>query len=179
MAGRASSIGVPKVRTMTMRCTGHCCRRFPLPQSLAVLRLRAAAQPDSMQDLPFIADMLIPLGEGTYGDGTPNYLYTCRHHNAETGDCKVYEMRPRMCSEYPYGKACTQADCTMENRGLPADLVQLRSCREDSIGEPPEAPRYVVADYSSTAPRLFPPIPMRQRDLVAEFQSEMASKRPK
>lgn len=122
---------------MTARCTGHCCRRFPLPQSLAVLRLRAAGQPDSIQDMPFIADMLIPLGEGTYGDGTPRLT-------------AVYRLT--WCS-------CGHAE-------------QLRSCRETV----PDEPSYVVADWSNTAPRAFPPIPTRQRDLVAELESEMANK---
>lgn len=42
------------------------------------------------------------------------YFYTCRHFD-EAGDCSIYESRPNMCREYPYGRAqgCQYAGCTM------------------------------------------------------------------
>jgi Fe-S-cluster containining protein len=72
-----------------------------------------------------LADMLIPLGTSTYGDGEKSFLYTCRHHDTETGDCRIYETRPMMCSEYPYGNECAIEGCTAENKGVDP-LTQIR-----------------------------------------------------
>jgi Fe-S-cluster containining protein len=38
------------------------------------------------------------------------HWYTCRNLTAD-GNCAIYATRPRMCSEYPYGKPCLYADC--------------------------------------------------------------------
>jgi len=109
------------------RCTGHCCQRFPLPLRLADLTVNAQAAlrgedvdangRKRISDIVFIHDMVVPLGEPkTYPNGDEGEYYTCRHLNKETGDCTVYEKRPRMCSEYPYGGACDYVGrgCTME-----------------------------------------------------------------
>lgn len=97
------------------RCTGHCCKSFPLPVTMAVLRadVEAVAAGDitarHFQDGAQVLDMLIPLGEPT-GDVQKD-RYTCRHHGAD-GNCGIYETRPRMCSEYPYGQPCRIEGCT-------------------------------------------------------------------
>lgn len=108
------------------RCTGHCCRKFPLPYSLEELnegKSRETGRPLE-PDWPFIADMVILLGEGKYGDGRKSYLYTCRHLDTVTGDCTVYEQRPRMCRDYPYGNECPIDGCTAPDRGV--TLAQLK-----------------------------------------------------
>lgn len=121
------------------RCTGHCCRRFPLPVSLDELRERQAqpeAPPDVVYVKPRVRDgdyllaMLVELGQGYYLNGEPCWYYTCRHHDVHTGDCLAYDSRPWMCSAYPYGLMCTIDGCTAENRGL----VQIRK-PDDSIGD--------------------------------------------
>lgn len=53
-------------------------------------------------------------------------MYTCRHHGAATGDCRIYAERPRMCRDYPYGRAGQQPECTAEHRGVAAALLPLR-----------------------------------------------------
>lgn len=107
------------------RCTGHCCERFTLPfTSIEEMREQHAQRIESggvgFQDGDFILDMLIKLPEqDTDVDGAPlkpddatrHRFYTCRHHDKATGNCTVYEQRPRMCSGYPYKKECRYQGC--------------------------------------------------------------------
>lgn len=48
--------------------------------------------------------MLIPLGPADLGDGLLQDTFTCWHHDAATGDCRIYADRPRMCRDFPYGQ---------------------------------------------------------------------------
>ena len=122
------------------RCVGHCCKRFPLPFSPDEIQRRAleflrwadtaarlgTARPDRADmDLVQIASMVIPLGSEPeadvarrhgYADGKTSsgvegrvYFYTCRNL-LPNGDCAIYALRPRMCSEYPYGRPCEHRD---------------------------------------------------------------------
>lgn len=93
----------------TSRCTGGCCRSFPLP--LGVTKERLQADPRSFEDGEMVADMLVPLGREEV-DGHP--LYTCKHLDYVTGDCTVYDRRPAMCREFPYGLRCPIVGCTMK-----------------------------------------------------------------
>ena len=47
-------------------------------------------------------------------DSAGGVIFTCRHHDTKTGDCRAYEARPKyMCGAYPYGKPCEHGDrCT-------------------------------------------------------------------
>ncbi len=106
------------------RCTGHCCKNFPLPASLEEIRRRRNKEvcpPGELwiEDGDKLASMLVPLHEGTYPDGSPAWFFTCKHHDPVSGDCMDYENRPRMCSDYPYGQPCKFYGCTMANRGVP------------------------------------------------------------
>lgn len=106
--------GLPFVETA--RCSGHCCKRFYLPLSPEELKQSALEQRHI--DIETIADMVIFLEkskmrvDGTEGPEEGHY-YTCRHFDEATGNCGIYERRPRMCSEYPYGSACKYTECTM------------------------------------------------------------------
>lgn len=95
------------------RCTGHCCKDFPLPVSKEQL----LAEPARWRDGAQIGEMIIFLRESTYTSGTKQYRYTCKHLTAQ-GDCAIYNNRPWMCSAYPYGEACTNKDCTADNNEL-------------------------------------------------------------
>ena len=72
-----------------------------------------------------IADMVIYLGyepmttthrgktlveQEKYSRSMKHY-YRCKNLLAN-GDCGVYETRPKMCSEYPYGGTCDYKECT-------------------------------------------------------------------
>lgn len=113
------------------RCTGHCCRRFPLSHTLEQLRAYAAdTSKANASEAAKILDMLISLDVREDG----REMYTCRHHDTETGDCRIYEDRPRMCRDYPYGKSCEHGECT--GPWSPRELVQLRIEREQQPGWP-------------------------------------------
>lgn len=67
-----------------------------IPLTLAEARARYAAD---FGDEPFATAM------GGVVDENSN-LWTCRHWDTETRLCTVYESRPGMCRDYPYGAAC-------------------------------------------------------------------------
>jgi Fe-S-cluster containining protein len=77
--------------------------------------------PERSYDGEKIADMLIPLTpkeareryERFSGKTTTAYRwknrghhFTCRHWDEETRLCRIYEDRPQMCRDYPYGQEC-------------------------------------------------------------------------
>lgn len=89
------------------RCGGQCCRRFPInftPSELRghyanALELRRRGEENQWaRDMIMMARMLIPLGPDPFL-GQP--MYTCKHHDVESGLCGVYESRPKMCRDYP------------------------------------------------------------------------------
>ena len=98
------------------RCNGFCCREFFLPLQYEQIQQRAneTPTPENRQ----IADMLIPITRARYtgiSDNilheTPGPTYTCKHH-LPNGDCGIYENRPKMCRNYPYGQPCPYIGCT-------------------------------------------------------------------
>lgn len=99
------------------RCTGHCCKRFFLPVSPERMEEEkesiAAGNASVWQDGETIVDMVIFLEKDSYRENS--YWYTCRHFDTVSGNCKNYENRPRMCSQYPYGGGCRYEGCTMRN----------------------------------------------------------------
>jgi Fe-S-cluster containining protein len=115
------------------RCTGHCCRRlfvhaiaerfdFSLAKFREVIAADLAADPARVpRDYVFVADMLIPTGERVGPGERSLEWYACRHFDEKTGDCTVYDQRPKMCSEYPYrGGTCGAAGCTRKVVEAPA-----------------------------------------------------------
>lgn len=111
------------------RCSGHCCKRFPLPfgpvelwtEYLEVRASDKVVRHDPVEIVK-VAEMVVYLG-ATYAppgaifhNGTTiKHYYTCRYHDAATGDCKNYENRPNMCSDYPYGQPCEHGNaCTWD-----------------------------------------------------------------
>ncbi len=101
---------------MEKRCSGHCCKDFPLPVSIDDLK-----DPNrTIEDSEKIADMLILLRESEYADGRKQYRYTCKHLTSG-GDCTIHNEKPKMCRDYPYGKPCEHKDCTADQD----ELIQL------------------------------------------------------
>lgn len=102
------------------RCTGGCCAVFWLPRDV----------PDTVADAEFIRDMRIeltpeqaserwskfvgdepPVGMKPNASDAPvaggRSAYTCRHWDENTRLCTVYDQRPMLCRDYPYGQACS------------------------------------------------------------------------
>lgn len=100
---------------MSDSCAGACCSVFPMHKDFPMFTRKTPATGDQA----YILDMLIPLTRRQavarsrrlgYPDPPkygPKYgLFTCKHWNEETRLCGDYENRPKMCADYPYGRAC-------------------------------------------------------------------------
>jgi Fe-S-cluster containining protein len=72
---------------------------------------------DAVRDGEVIADMVIPLSvaqanerlerfgsDREYLPRWEGHVYTCRHFDDRTRLCTIYEERPEMCRDYPYGR---------------------------------------------------------------------------
>lgn len=124
------------------RCTGHCCKCFPLgiepderptgfsPDELEEIfnahaedREPTANGGRYLNDIEIVYPMIRYLGESTVRiDGEkvdpPIHVYECAHLQ-ENGDCGIYESRPEVCRDYPYGRPCGQPDCTWDEAREP------------------------------------------------------------
>jgi Fe-S-cluster containining protein len=93
-----------------MGCSGNCCQRFYLdykPKEIDLWENKKDAP--EHRDAMFIKDMLIYIEDYKDDTGNPNYKgawYTCKHWDKSTKLCTVYEQRPSMCRDFPYGKKC-------------------------------------------------------------------------
>jgi Fe-S-cluster containining protein len=99
-------------------CPGLCCAAFYWPHTLTETRKRAAA--NRLTDGAQIADMLIPLTPKQAKErhvafgGTHDWMkwkdrghhFTCKNWDEDTRLCRIYEDRPTMCRDFPYGNDC-------------------------------------------------------------------------
>lgn len=124
---------LPPVEIELERCTGHCCRAFPLgwDGGLAAhhglqryLRHKNPNANGREGEGLEIAAMILPLvgRRNAYGQ----QLHTCRHleetpaeGQAPIASCAIYETRPNLCSKFPYGQPCTTPGCTRRVELLP------------------------------------------------------------
>lgn len=109
------------------RCTGHCCRLFPVSSTITEIEKVTHAEGGSIEAekllvmLRFegLTDVGLVNGEPL---GRTMPVYSCIHLKPD-GDCGNYEDRPKMCRDYPYEGGCRDPDCTWD--GARAD-GQLR-----------------------------------------------------
>lgn len=141
---------------MGARCTGRCCRDFDLPMSPGAARIMALAAekgrgldtPNGYRSPVRMADhyaggraypgACVRLGSraeavligsmvrfiGRNGRGV--HHYACTHLDGE-GNCSIYEQRPEMCRDYPYGETCRFRECAWDEvaaRLAPAATVR-------------------------------------------------------
>jgi len=100
-------------------CTGTCCAAFRIPHTPA--SLKRAVRQGRVLDGDQLLDMLIPLtpkearernrqfggdGDNPFPWSDRGHHFTCRHWDEDTRLCTIYEERPMMCREFPYGKDC-------------------------------------------------------------------------
>jgi len=64
---------------------------------------------EQIADLAIYVGYLHPVTGEEAGEGRG--WYSCRHLQSN-GDCGIYDSRPRMCRDYPYGQACKDVACT-------------------------------------------------------------------
>jgi Fe-S-cluster containining protein len=107
-------MNLPVIKTENVgRCTGHCCKKFPLPFPNLKSMFTPEYDSHKYQNGEQIRNMVIFLEPHPT---KPEYgYYTCKNLTTN-GDCAIYDQRPRMCSEYPYGDKCVIPGCTMVNQ---------------------------------------------------------------
>lgn len=93
-------------------------------------------------DARLVGDMVVQVGRTFYPDGYVRTLYTCRHL-LTSGDCGIYETRPVMCRDFPYGRACPHGEaCAWD--GAREGLIDRAGRRHLPVaGQQPLEPRLV------------------------------------
>ncbi len=137
------------------RCTGACCMAFPLPEDPGGLwkrydhwlRHRHGLQQQGDDDVPLLIDIHIiaPMVEYLGYQTTPMYevaesaralttagktqphWYRCKLFDQDTRLCTIYERRPRMCRDYPYGKPCEYAACEWDGAAQGHEAEEMTS----------------------------------------------------
>lgn len=122
-------------------CPGLCCAAFYWPRTLTEMR----KWPELSFDGEQIRDMLIPLTPKEANDRYAHFSsgrkskfkwknrghhFTCKNWDEDTRLCRIYEDRPTMCRDYPYGQEC-QHGCGMVC-GIPTS--ERAKIREEQIG---------------------------------------------
>lgn len=145
------------------RCTGHCCRSFHLPFSPKELheayeRWRASLdghpiyknqEPKDKRiysDIWLLAPMAEHLGKSKkcpprvnprdselLGEESEGHWYRCKHFDTKEKKCTIYEIRPRMCRDYPYGKPCNYAGCTWKKVKAKKETRAERAARKKKL----------------------------------------------
>jgi Fe-S-cluster containining protein len=121
------------------RCTGDCCKRFFLPCSPDELKASYdnALKETRVDGVPWYRDIetIYPMVElvaieNRNDSAGIKHFYRCKNLT-KNGDCGIYDKRPWMCSEYPYGGGCAFEGCTwgkVSGKGL---LFKIgRSCKK-------------------------------------------------
>jgi Fe-S-cluster containining protein len=116
-------------------CDASCCRRFFLPAPPERLgELGCAIRKGEIEDRDDtlkISEMIIPIEESSDLEN-PGFWYTCKNLDQESGLCKIYDDRPEMCREYPYGYECVHCHsaCGTAGNYLPAGGISASSIEE-------------------------------------------------
>lgn len=121
---------VAMVATADRRCTGQCCQAFVVGDCLTHAELKAMhdeylAGHDSGNQIELVYPMVISLGVRTVHPLTgkpisrPTEFFSCTHLS-KSGDCEIYDDRPRMCRRYPLETVpsgqCEFPGCTLQCR---------------------------------------------------------------
>lgn len=115
------------------------------------------------EDGEVLLPMLVSIVEAFPGDPHPTdtgamitmdhtWYYTCVHFDDRTGNCGIYDRRPRMCRDYPYGTTCQYNGCTMDPR-CTVESVDGERCTKRA-GHPPAFHSWdhaVLSDYAALA----------------------------
>lgn len=116
------------------RCTGACCRSFPLSFDPlltgveVIAALRGAQQRDehgepklgldgeplmwNLTEGAAIADMVLPLYGPYPKDAKAQARFTCRHFDGS--NCTNYENRPDLCRDHGVISNCHEPNCTFD-----------------------------------------------------------------
>ncbi len=147
------------MRNEIERCSGGCCKSFSLPQSPIELKfqLRVAklARQRDLELMPLgpdyrvdeiekINDMVIFIRADSNKQMARDkdrprarvYRYTCKHFDTKTNNCMNYENRPRMCSDFPYGKENADGSCDYPGCTRRCDQVPEVNVEQTQVQHP-------------------------------------------
>jgi Fe-S-cluster containining protein len=137
---------------MEKRCKGQCCRVFTLPLPPEELKERYEhflnngkdrlhksdqrsyyqknEQYTSTEEIYLIYPMVKYLGKfkkTPQGYRTNEYIhhYTCKHLDKKTGNCTIYEIRPKMCRRYPDAGICYYKGCSCDRAATPKERLEF------------------------------------------------------
>ena len=137
----------------------HLRMYMSLPTALAeaIEQVKQSPKPETMwpDEIQFIYPMLKYLGKSKPAKdevvhlnptmlATKHHFYTCKHLDDESGNCTMYEHRPRMCRDYPYmagstmrDAGCNYSKCTWkgERRRKPILPDQYQALLDSGISE--------------------------------------------
>lgn len=132
---------------MGSRCTGACCREFFLPplDQLAAEALWFAVLGDIADAAERIAIVAMvvpvrlcrpgnPMPSGRINEEGEEMVYTCRHFDG--ANCTIYERRPHMCRNFPYGRPCPYGDACTWDEGREGARIRLPVVNDGSEVEP-------------------------------------------
>jgi Fe-S-cluster containining protein len=129
-----------KTEVEISRCTGHCCRVFPLPFTYQEMIEKV----DTLEDGAQVLDMIIPLPADYFPVAHLDFTrpeqiidrlhtFTCRHLQ-QNGDCGIYSTRPQMCVKYPYYQPCRIKGCTRKVQKVETEMTkQIERKSDDQI----------------------------------------------
>ena len=98
------------------RCTGHCCESPTIHgydfQMLYDIRNNHYKGMNCTQksDLAFIIKNWNPKYDNS--KKPVHAVFECSLWDKSSGNCTIYDKRPSICMEYPYGKPCKVPNCT-------------------------------------------------------------------
>lgn len=105
-------------------CNGKCCEDFFLAYSPSELKESYEYWREQKYETgrTFLDDIwliypMVRLARTEQEDGKTLHYYRCTHLTVE-GKCGIYENRPAMCAEYPYGRECRFCGVTAGTKEL-------------------------------------------------------------
>ena len=88
----------------SLKCYDEFCELANIGDKGAINFLKLFLPYDNIEEVKSVdsvaVDNIIELNKIKYGSETVTYFYRCRYLN-DDNTCKVYEMRPNLCREYP------------------------------------------------------------------------------
>lgn len=104
-------------------CLGLCCAAFYLPHTLDTVRAgRDPSNGKHLREAAQIGAMVVELtpeearerherfggqvAADRFRDEDAGHHFTCRNWDEATRRCRIYDERPAMCADFPYGRAC-------------------------------------------------------------------------
>jgi Fe-S-cluster containining protein len=137
-----NSISNKLAKILKHRCSGACCKCFWLSESIEEIEKSYKRFTGELKDngvvfneIDIVYPMLIPVPPPK-GACKDHYWYTCKHLKSDN-NCGIYNTRPKMCSEYPYGAKCNYKNCTWGKVSANSILYKIGfGCKNKGLTHP-------------------------------------------